>query len=155
MVDMGDDWKLKESTSISFVLIVELRTKTHICLVTDYCPGGELFVLLDKQPKKILKEDAVRFYASEVVIALEYLHCQGIIYRDLKPENVLLQSNGHVTLTDFDLSSSRVRGEVSSFEKKILRDPVVMRKPESDEARVGCDDFSQLALDICIEKFVL
>nr|AML76334.1 putative LOV domain-containing protein [Myodocarpus sp. BC-2016] len=80
------------------------QTKTHICLITDYCPGGELFVLLDRQPTKALKEDAVRFFAAEVVVALEYLHCKGIIYRDLKPENVLIQNNGHVVLTDFDLS---------------------------------------------------
>nr|AML77696.1 putative LOV domain-containing protein [Bixa orellana] len=85
-------------------LYASFQTKTHICLITDYCPGGELFVLLDRQPLKVLKEDAVRFYAAEVVVALEYLHCQGIIYRDLKPENVLLQSSGHVSLTDFDLS---------------------------------------------------
>nr|AML78130.1 putative LOV domain-containing protein [Telesonix jamesii] len=85
-------------------LYASFQTKTHICLITDYCPGGELFILLDRQPMKVLKEDAVRFYAVEVVVALEYLHCQGIIYRDLKPENVLLQSDGHVALTDFDLS---------------------------------------------------
>ena len=85
-------------------LYASFQTKTHICLITDYCPGGELFLLLDRQPTKVLKEDAVRFYAAEVVVALEYLHCQGIIYRDLKPENVLLQSDGHVSLTDFDLS---------------------------------------------------
>ncbi|KAG8644528.1 phototropin-1 [Manihot esculenta] len=85
-------------------LYASFQTKTHICLITDYCPGGELFMLLERQPTKVLKEDAVRFYAAEVVVALEYLHCQGIIYRDLKPENVLLQSNGHVSLTDFDLS---------------------------------------------------
>ncbi|KAL4189474.1 hypothetical protein AMTRI_Chr08g165560 [Amborella trichopoda] len=85
-------------------LYASFQTKTHICLITDYCPGGELFLLLDRQPMKVLKEDAVRFYAAEVVVALEYLHCQGIIYRDLKPENVLLQGNGHVSLTDFDLS---------------------------------------------------
>nr|AML77852.1 putative LOV domain-containing protein [Allamanda cathartica] len=85
-------------------LYASFQTKTHICLITDYCPGGELFMLLDRQPTKVLKEDAVRFYAAEVIVALEYLHCQGIIYRDLKPENVLLQSNGHVSLTDFDLS---------------------------------------------------
>nr|AML78303.1 putative LOV domain-containing protein [Jacquinia sp. BC-2016] len=86
------------------VLYASFQTKTHICLITDYCPGGELFLLLDRQPTKVLGEDAVRFYAAEVVIALEYLHCQGIIYRDLKPENILIQSNGHVSLTDFDLS---------------------------------------------------
>nr|AML79649.1 putative LOV domain-containing protein [Carapichea ipecacuanha] len=85
-------------------LYASFQTKTHICLITDYCPGGELFMLLDRQPLKVLKEDAVRFFAAEVIVALEYLHCQGIIYRDLKPENVLLQNNGHIALTDFDLS---------------------------------------------------
>nr|AAM15725.1 phototropin 1 [Pisum sativum] len=85
-------------------LYASFQTKTHVCLITDYYSGGELFLLLDQQPTKVLKEDSVRFYAAEVVIALEYLHCLGIIYRDLKPENVLIQSNGHVSLTDFDLS---------------------------------------------------
>ncbi|KAF0889857.1 hypothetical protein E2562_033246 [Oryza meyeriana var. granulata] len=85
-------------------LYASFQTKTHICLITDHCPGGELFVLLDRQPLKILHEDAVRFYAAEVVVALEYLHCQGIIYRDLKPENILLHRDGHISLTDFDLS---------------------------------------------------
>lgn len=45
-----------------------------------------------------------RFYASEVLVALEYLHMLGIVYRDLKPENVLVRSDGHIMLTDFDLS---------------------------------------------------
>ncbi|XP_025822698.1 phototropin-1A isoform X6 [Panicum hallii] len=86
------------------IAIYMSQTKTHICLITDYCSGGELFMLLDRQPMKVLKEDAVRFYAAEVVTALEYLHCQGIIYRDLKPENILLHRDGHISLTDFDLS---------------------------------------------------
>lgn len=85
-------------------LYASFQTKTHICLITDYYPGGELFMLLDRQPRKVLKEDAVRFYAAQVVVALEYLHCQGIIYRDLKPENVLIQGNGDISLSDFDLS---------------------------------------------------
>ncbi|KAH9302910.1 hypothetical protein KI387_014493, partial [Taxus chinensis] len=85
-------------------LYASFQTKTHVCLITDFAPGGELFWLLDRQPKKIIREDAVRFYAAEVVVALEYLHCQGVVYRDLKPENVLIQRDGHVLLTDFDLS---------------------------------------------------
>nr|AML78977.1 putative LOV domain-containing protein [Hydrastis canadensis] len=85
-------------------LYTSFQTATHVCLITDFCPGGELFALLDKQPLKMFKEDSARFYAAEVVIGLEYLHCLGIIYRDLKPENVLLQKDGHIVLTDFDLS---------------------------------------------------
>nr|AML76634.1 putative LOV domain-containing protein [Escallonia rubra] len=85
-------------------LYSSFQTPTHVCLITDFCPGGELFALLDKQPLKIFKEESARFYAAEVVIGLEYLHCLGIIYRDLKPENLLLQKDGHVVLTDFDLS---------------------------------------------------
>ena len=45
-----------------------------------------------------------RFYASEVLLALEYLHMLGIVYRDLKPENVLVRDGGHIMLSDFDLS---------------------------------------------------
>ncbi|KAK7346225.1 hypothetical protein VNO80_20740 [Phaseolus coccineus] len=86
-------------------LYTSFQTSTHVCLISDFCHGGELFALLDKQPMKIFKEESSRFYAAEVVIGLEYLHCLGIIYRDLKPENILLQKDGHVVLTDFDLSS--------------------------------------------------
>ncbi|XP_074275547.1 phototropin-2 isoform X2 [Silene latifolia] len=85
-------------------LYASFQTSTHVCLITDFCPGGELFGLLDKQPMKIFKEESARFYAAEVVIGLEYVHCLGIIYRDLKPENILLQKNGHIVLADFDLS---------------------------------------------------
>jgi serine/threonine protein kinase len=81
-----------------------VQTQTHICLITDFCPGGELFLLLERQPRKVFSEEIARFFAAEIVIALEYLHCVGVVYRDLKPENVLLQANGHIQLTDFDLS---------------------------------------------------
>ncbi|KAJ0771273.1 putative protein kinase AGC-RSK-2 family [Helianthus annuus] len=73
------------------------------CLLTEFCPGGDLHILRQRQPERRFDEAAVRFYASEVVVALEYLHMMGIIYRDLKPENVLVRSDGHIMLTDFDL----------------------------------------------------
>ncbi|XP_019161982.1 PREDICTED: serine/threonine-protein kinase D6PK-like [Ipomoea nil] len=74
------------------------------CLLMEYCPGGDLHVLRQRQHARRFNELAVRFYASEVVAALEYIHMLGIVYRDLKPENVLVRSDGHIMLTDFDLS---------------------------------------------------
>nr|AML77519.1 putative LOV domain-containing protein [Holarrhena pubescens] len=108
-------------------LYTSFQTDTHICLITDFCPGGELFALLDKQPMKMFKEDSARFYAAEVVIGLEYLHCLGIIYRDLKPENLLLQNDGHVVLTDFDLSF------------KTTCKPLVIKHPKSKKRRSRSD----------------
>ncbi|PSR86644.1 Phototropin-1 like, partial [Actinidia chinensis var. chinensis] len=131
-------------------LYASFQTKTHICLITDYCPGGELFLLLDRQPLKVLKEDAVRFYAAEVIVALEYLHCQGIIYRDLKPENVLLQSDGHVSLTDFDLSCltsckpQLLIPEVNEKKKhhKGQQSPIFMAEPmRASNSFVGTEEY--------------
>ncbi|KAH9963166.1 Pkinase-domain-containing protein [Russula dissimulans] len=70
----------------------------------EYCMGGEFFRALQSRPGKCLPEDAARFYAAEVVAALEYLHLMGFIYRDLKPENILLHHSGHIMLSDFDLA---------------------------------------------------
>ncbi|PWA95924.1 protein kinase superfamily protein [Artemisia annua] len=81
-----------------------LESMKWSCLLTEFCPGGDLHVLRQRQPLKRFSESVVRFYASEVVVALEYLHMLGIVYRDLKPENVLVRADGHIMLTDFDLS---------------------------------------------------
>nr|AML76692.1 putative LOV domain-containing protein [Simmondsia chinensis] len=108
-------------------LYASFQTSTHVCLITDFCPGGELFALLDKQPMKIFKEESARFYAAEVVIGLEYLHCLGIIYRDLKPENILLQRDGHVVLTDFDLSFS------TSCKAQVLKHPTPKRRKSKSQ----------------------
>nr|AML77744.1 putative LOV domain-containing protein [Curcuma sumatrana]AML78184.1 putative LOV domain-containing protein [Curcuma longa] len=106
-------------------LYTSFQTTTHVCLITDFCPGGELFALLDKQPMKIFKEEAARFYAAEVVVGLEYLHCQGIIYRDLKPENILLQKDGHVVLTDFDLSF------LTNCKPQVIKQPLPSKRRKS------------------------
>ncbi|KAJ4890551.1 Protein kinase superfamily protein [Raphanus sativus] len=85
-------------------LYAAIDSPKWLCLLTEFCPGGDLHVLRQKQPSKRFHESAVRFYVSEVIVAMEYLHMMGIVYRDLKPENVLVRSDGHIMLTDFDLS---------------------------------------------------
>ena len=68
-------------------------------MLFEYLAGGELFTFLRNKTK--FKTNEARFYASEVVLAIEYLHERDIVYRDLKPENILLDEKGHIKLTDF------------------------------------------------------
>lgn len=85
-------------------LYTHFETEKFSCLVMEFCPGGDLHTLRQRQPGKHFPEQAVKFYVAEVLLALEYLHMLGIIYRDLKPENVLVRDDGHIMLSDFDLS---------------------------------------------------
>jgi serine/threonine protein kinase len=83
--------------------------------VLDYVNGGELFFHLQRE--KRFPESRAKFYAAEILSALEYLHGLEIIYRDLKPENVLLDASGHVALTDFGLAKEGIEagGTTSTF----------------------------------------
>ncbi|KAL1457825.1 hypothetical protein WDU94_008017 [Cyamophila willieti] len=78
------------------------QTDAKLHLILDYVSGGELFTHLYQRNN--FKEDEVRIYIGEIILALEHLHKLGIIYRDIKLENILLDSDGHVVLTDFGLS---------------------------------------------------
>ncbi|KAL8208430.1 hypothetical protein R6Q57_007842 [Mikania cordata] len=82
-----------------------LSTENIVGYAIDYCPGRDLSHLRKKQTDKIFSDEFIRFFAAELVLALEYLHGLGIVYRDLKPENVMIQENGHIMLVDFDLST--------------------------------------------------
>ncbi|KAI0997656.1 cAMP-dependent protein kinase type 2 [Podosphaera aphanis] len=71
----------------------------NLYMVMDFVEGGELFSLLRKSQR--FPNPVAKFYAAEVTLALEYLHQRDIIYRDLKPENLLLDRYGHLKITDF------------------------------------------------------
>lgn len=83
------------------------QTAEKLYLVLDYCPGGELFFHLSRYRR--FQEPVARFYAAELLLAIGHLHKNGIIYRDLKPENVLLDAYGHVKLGDFGLAKDGIR----------------------------------------------
>lgn len=68
--------------------------------------GGELFTYLRRE--NVFSENRARIYTAELVEALSYLHSNGILYRDIKPENILLDSEGHIKITDFGLSKLNV-----------------------------------------------
>ncbi|XP_052885696.1 serine/threonine-protein kinase D6PKL2 [Gossypium arboreum] len=115
-------------------LYTHFETEKFSCLVMEFCPGGDLHTLRQKQPGKHFPEQAVKFYVAEVLLALEYLHMLGIIYRDLKPENVLVREDGHIMLSDFDLSLrctvSPTLVKTSSLESEPLRkNPVYCVQP--------------------------
>jgi len=85
------------------------QTNDKLYFVLDYINGGELFFHLQRE--QTFNEDRVRFYAAEIVCAIDFLHEIGVVYRDLKPENVLLDSDGHIVLTDFGLAKDGIEDD--------------------------------------------
>ncbi|CAH0486456.1 unnamed protein product [Peronospora farinosa] len=91
------------------------QTDHDLNFVLEYCQGGELFFHLQQQYSQKFDEQATRFYAAEVLAALEELHTNGVVYRDLKPENVLLDSQGHVKLADFGFAKQEMKPGQRTF----------------------------------------
>ncbi|XP_072978792.1 serine/threonine-protein kinase UCN-like [Typha angustifolia] len=85
-------------------LLASVETPDLLACALPFCPGGDLNALRYSLPDRVFSTSSILFYVSEIVSALAHLHSLSIVYRDLKPENVLLRADGHVTLTDFDLS---------------------------------------------------
>eukprot|EP00301_Raphidiophrys_heterophryoidea_P003231 c11469_g1_i1.p1 GENE.c11469_g1_i1~~c11469_g1_i1.p1 ORF type:complete len:510 (-),score=104.03 c11469_g1_i1:228-1697(-) len=82
------------------------QTQGKLYLILDYVRGGELFFQLKREG--LFSEERVRLYTAEIILALQHLHDKNIVYRDLKPENLLLDVEGHIMLTDFGLSKEAV-----------------------------------------------
>jgi hypothetical protein len=87
-------------------LYYAFQTPKYLYLILELCPNGDLYSLIEKYGK--LTESVAKFYLAEVILALEYLHELGIIYRDLKPANVLIGEDFHAKLADFGLAKEKV-----------------------------------------------
>jgi serine/threonine protein kinase len=94
--------------SISHPYIVTLhysfQTDKKLFFILDFLNGGDLYTHIMTYGK--FKENRARFYIAEMVLALNHLHQNGIVYRDLKPQNIIIDNEGHVKLTDFGLSKA-------------------------------------------------
>lgn len=78
------------------------QDRVYLHFALEYAPGGELFHRLGR--KKSFAPAVAKFYATEVFSALEHVQKMGFVYRDLKPENVILDEDGHCKLVDFGFS---------------------------------------------------
>ena len=91
-----------------FIIPLHWAFQTHknLYMVYEFCPYGDLSIHLKN--RKFLTEPEAKLYISETLLAVEYLHSLNIVYRDLKPLNILLDSLGHVKLADFGLAKANV-----------------------------------------------
>mmetsp|Transcript_8208 Transcript_8208/g.24166 ORF Transcript_8208/g.24166 Transcript_8208/m.24166 type:complete len:328 (-) Transcript_8208:468-1451(-) len=103
-----------EAVSHPFIVTLHyaFQTPKKLYMVMEYCPGGELFFHLSRAGR--FSEGRTRFYVAETSSAISYLHKLNIIYRDLKPENLLIDGEGHAKITDFGLSKEGIEDNHSA-----------------------------------------
>jgi serine/threonine protein kinase len=94
-------------------LYFSFQDELFLYFVMEFLNGGDFMSLLIK--KDILTEDETRFYMAEVIQAVQHVHSKGYIHRDLKPDNMLIASDGHLKLSDFGLCTSGHESHLSSF----------------------------------------
>lgn len=93
LVEVDHTWVVK--------MFYSFQDSDALYLVMEFLPGGDIMTLLMK--KDTLPEEAAQFYMAETALAIETIHKLGFIHRDIKPDNLLLDSRGHVKLSDFGL----------------------------------------------------
>jgi serine/threonine protein kinase len=128
--------KILQKINSPFVISLKwaFQDKKHLYLVLDYVGGGDLFHLYRRVAPNCFSEAAARFYAVELSLALEHLHQQDIVFRDLKLENVLVGLDGHIKLTDFGVAKqSLFRSHTFVGTPQYMAPEIIHRKPHGAE----------------------
>lgn len=124
------------------------QTKDYLYIVLDYLSGGDLRYHICKQKK--FNEEQAKFFISCLILALEYLHSNGLIHRDIKPENLVFDDKGYLYLTDMGIA------KIHNPEKKLIDSsgtpgymaPEVISNQPHD---FGCDYY---ALGVMLYEFM-
>jgi cGMP-dependent protein kinase len=95
-------------------LVKAIETPTSVYILTDVCTGGDLFAAIRRIPEVLSTQEA-QFYTGSLVLALEALYDRNVVYRDLKPENVVLDAQGYLKLIDFGIAKKLAAGSMRTF----------------------------------------
>ncbi|RKP34896.1 kinase-like domain-containing protein [Dimargaris cristalligena] len=98
-------------------LYFSFQDPRYLYLIMEFLPGGDMMTMLIKLD--IFPEDLTRFYMAECVLAIEDVHRLGFIHRDIKPDNILIDKDGHVKLSDFGLSTGFHKTHDSSYYQRL------------------------------------
>merc|ERR1719348_2022006 len=109
LVEVDHTWVVK--------MYFSFQDEQNLYLVMEFLPGGDLMTLLMK--KDTLSEEMVQFYVAETALAIQTIHDLGFIHRDIKPDNLLLDSKGHVKLSDFGLCTGLKKSHRTEFYKDL------------------------------------
>ncbi|WWC90369.1 uncharacterized protein L201_005302 [Kwoniella dendrophila CBS 6074] len=110
---------LAESNSPWVVqLYYSFQDTQYLYLVMEFLPGGDLMTMLIKYDT--FSEDVTKFYMAECILAIEAVHNLGFIHRDIKPDNILIDSMGHIKLSDFGLSTGFHKQHDSAYYQRLL-----------------------------------
>ncbi|KAL7270254.1 Serine/threonine-protein kinase [Rhizina undulata] len=99
-------------------LYYSFQDAVYLYLIMEFLPGGDLMTMLIKY--EIFTEDVTRFYMAQCVLAIEAVHHLGFIHRDIKPDNILIDKDGHIKLSDFGLSTGFHKTHDQGYYQRLL-----------------------------------
>lgn len=106
---------MAEMTKIEHPFVVKIKytfqTNDNLYMIMQFCSGGDLSQYLEIDGP--FPEEKAKGYMTEIILAVEALHKKNIIFRDLKPDNIVLDGDGHVLLTDFGLSRQGIEADIN------------------------------------------